>query len=172
MDLDGFDDYDHIPEFDRNRFSGRDEGEEWKHNHIDECSRNLYNKAKEIYKLTRSLTDLFPEAEQAEYIKSVLIGNASIIPAKIIGAQRGFYSMQMEKAVIVKMNIVELRNTLWMCLAENWCDESYVEMVRAEIEQFRLLFIDWIKSFDKTNDFADEWHLFNDPETFPKDDEE
>ena len=97
-----------------------------------------------------------------------MIGYASIIPAKIAGAAGGFYSMQMEKAVIIRINIVDLRNTLWTCLTEEWCSEEYVEMMRAEIEQFRLLFVEWIKSFDKSNDYPDEWHLFNDPDGFPK----
>lgn len=172
MDFDNFDDYDHIPDFDKERLIRKDdEGDQWKYKHVDDCSRKLYNKAKEIYKITRTITDTFPETEEAEYTKSTMIGNASIIPAKIMGAQRGYYSLQMENAVVIKMNIVELRNTLWMCLAETWCDESYLEMMRAEIEEFRLLFVDWIKSFDKSNDFADEWHLFNDPGTFPNDDE-
>jgi hypothetical protein len=61
--------------------------------------------------------------------------------------------MQMEKAVIIRINMVDLRNTLWTCLTEEWCSEEYVEMMRAEIEQFRLLFVEWIKSFDKTNDY-------------------
>jgi hypothetical protein len=171
MDLENFDDYDHIPKFDKERFHTDDQGEQWKYRHVDDCSRNLYNKAREIYKLSRTVTDLFPDDEHAEYTKGTMIGNATIIPVKIMSAQRSFYSMQMENAVIIKMNMVELRNTLWMCLAENWCDESYVNMMRAEIEEFRLLFVQWVKSFDKGNDYADEWYLFNDPDSFPNDDQ-
>lgn len=171
MALDNFDDYDHVPEFDDEKFSPEKEGDEWKYKYTRECSRKLYDKSKEIYKLTRTLIDTFPIDEVAEYSKGTMVGNAMIIPAKIMGAQGGFYSLQMENAVVIKMNIVELRNSLWHCLAEDWCDRSYVEMMRNEIEEFRLLFVEWIKSFDKQNDFPDEWHLFNDPDSFPKDDE-
>ena len=169
MDLENFDDFDHVPDFDEKRLFRGQEGEEWKNKELRATTRNLYLKAKEIYKLTHTLVDTFPEGNQhGEYIKGAMIGYASIIPAKIAGAAGGFYSMQMEKAVIIRINMVDLRNTLWTCLTEEWCSEEYVEMMRAEIEQFRLLFVEWIKSFDKTNDYPDEWHLFNDPEGFPK----
>ena len=44
-------------------------------------------------------------------------------------------------------------------------------MMKVESAVFKELFIQWIKAFDKTNDLPDDWHLFNDPSTFPDDDE-
>jgi len=50
-------------------------------------------------------------------------------------------------------------------------ETKYTEVLKKEIETFKALFIQWIRSFDKSNDLPDDWHLFNDPSTFPEDDE-
>jgi hypothetical protein len=41
-------------------------------------------------------------------------------------------------------------------------DFDYLDLLRNEIEEFRLIFIDWVQSFDKTNDIPDNWGLFYD----------
>jgi hypothetical protein len=153
MDLENFDDFDHVPDFDEKRLFRGQEGEEWKNKELRATTRNLYLKAKEIYKLTHTLVDTFPEGNQhGEYIKGAMIGYASIIPAKIAGAASGFYSMQMEKAVIIRTAVI---NTLWACLTVVF--GGYVEMILREVN-ISVTFVEWIKSFDKTNDYPDEWH--------------
>ena len=42
-------------------------------------------------------------------------------------------------------------------------------MVRQLIEEYRLLFIDWVATFDKTNYIIDRWGLFNPPGVGPFD---
>ena len=70
-----------------------------------------------------------------------------------------------------KVNAVELRTALWSCSTMHDIEQKYVDVIRDEIENFRKIFINWIGVFDKTNDLPDEWHLFNDPASFPEDDE-
>ncbi len=46
---------------------------------------------------------------------------------------------------------------------------EYYKMVRQKIEEFRLLFIDWVTSFDPWNYIVDDWGLFNPPGVSPFD---
>jgi hypothetical protein len=50
-------------------------------------------------------------------------------------------------------------------------EAKYLDVLRNEIDAFREIFVKWVTSFDKNNDLPDEWHLFNDPSSFPEDDE-
>jgi hypothetical protein len=43
-------------------------------------------------------------------------------------------------------------------------------MVRERVEEYRLLFIDWVAGFDKSHYIADSWGLFNPPGVNPDDD--
>jgi hypothetical protein len=36
-------------------------------------------------------------------------------------------------------------------------DLEYVKLIRNEIDAFRLLFIEWVKNFDTSNYYWDEW---------------
>jgi len=44
-------------------------------------------------------------------------------------------------------------------------EEDYVDLLREKIEEFRLLFVDWIRSFDKTYDIPDNWAIRFDTST-------
>ena len=44
-------------------------------------------------------------------------------------------------------------------------EEDYVDLLREKIEEFRLLFVDWIRSFDKTYDIPDNWAVRFDTST-------
>ncbi len=46
---------------------------------------------------------------------------------------------------------------------------EYFEIVRNLIEEYRLLFIDWVAKFDKWNYIIDRWGLFNPPGIGPFD---
>jgi len=46
---------------------------------------------------------------------------------------------------------------------------EYYSMVRDLIEEYRLLFIEWVAGFDKWNYIIDRWGLFNPPGVGPFD---
>ena len=46
---------------------------------------------------------------------------------------------------------------------------EYFQIVRNLIEEYRLLFIDWVSKFDKWNYIIDRWGLFNPPGKTPFD---
>ncbi|MFZ4768829.1 MAG: hypothetical protein ACOYLO_01525, partial [Ferruginibacter sp.] len=45
-------------------------------------------------------------------------------------------------------------------------EKKYTEVLKEEIKIFKMLFIDWVGSFEKEKDLPDDWHLFNDPNSF------
>ncbi len=146
-------------------------GESWKP--IKQHAKALKRKSIELLNLATTINSLLPETEDAEHARHWLMENAYKLPAKISGAMAvdDVYSIVMESAVVIKVAACELRNAVWNCHIMHDMDEKYVHVMRNEIDEFRKIFVEWVKCFDKENDLPDEWHLFNDPSTFPEDDE-
>lgn len=46
---------------------------------------------------------------------------------------------------------------------EGIANTDYIDLLRTTIDEFRLLFIDWVAGFDKWNYIKDTWGLFNPP---------
>lgn len=135
--------------------------------------QELFKKAIDILNLTKTICDLLPEDDHADITKRLMMENAMIVPGKIKGAMGvdDVYSIVMESAVIIKVNICELKAQLWACSNIDCVEERYLDVLKDEIDEFKNIFIRWVSSFDKENDLPDEWHLFNDPASFPDDDE-
>ncbi len=134
----------------------------------------VYQKANEICRLSRIVSELVLkdkiewtdgyEAEMAKGIAEHILENSTIIPAKIAGAEGGdLYDIRMECAAMVRKCAMEIRvncNGLKMC---KFPDEDYLDLLRSEIEEFRVLFAEWVKTFDSGNYVIDRWGLFNPP---------
>jgi hypothetical protein len=136
--------------------------------------QELFKKAIDILNITTTITDLLPEQpDERAGTADLMLENAYKIPAKIKGAMgMEYYSLMMENAVIIKVNVMELNAQIWACEEMHGIEKKYTQVLENEIAAFKELFIQWIKAFDKTNDLPDGWHLFNDPSTFPDDDDE
>lgn len=88
--------------------------------------------------------------------------DAHIIPAKIAGAEgTDLFSLKMENAVIIKRAACDVRSATYTPGLEEQTDKKYLEMLRNEIEEFKELFVQWVQSFDRTNDIDDGWGLWN-----------
>jgi hypothetical protein len=110
-----------------------------------------------------------------EHYKSIMMEDVMIMNAKIRGAEAGdLYSIRMENAVIIKTHAVSLLTATSGLKMMGLSNNKYLQLLRDEIEEFRKLFLEWIQSFDKTNDIPDGWGLFFDPDIDYKnyDDEE
>ena len=156
--------------FDAGDFGEEDENaDNWKP--VKVHGNALFKKAIGILNLTESLCDVLPDNEHAATSKQLMLQNAMLVPAKIKGAMGvdEIYSIVMESAVIIKINMVQLKEQLWVCSAIHNLEKKYPDVLRKEIEEFRKIFIQWVSAFDKENDLPDEWHLFNDPSSFPED---
>ena len=87
------------------------------------------------------------------------------IPAKIAGAQAvELYDLKMENATIIRKAARELYVQAGsLRFEEAISDQDYIHLLRKEIDEFRLLFIDWVAGFDIWNYIKDSWGLFNPP---------
>jgi len=142
--------------------------ESWKP--VRQHGKALYRKSIDILHLAQTIADMLPEEDNPISTKSLMMQNAYLVPAKILGAMAmEYYSLMIENAVIIKVNICQLREQLWACKEFHGLEQRYIDVLRNEIEIFRKLFVNWVTSFDKENDLPDEWHLFNDPAAFPPD---
>ncbi len=119
-------------------------------------------KAKQIYDLVYALTDTFTENDDlTSHYREIMLGDAGIIVSKIAGAESGdIYTLRMENAVQVKVaakNLLAQTSGLRML---GISEPHYLQLLRDEIDEFRLLFVEWVAAFDKRKDVPDNWGLF------------
>lgn len=123
----------------------------------------LYKSAVNIMKLTTSLAETINEEDDTLMMKDQMLMNAYMLGPKIAGAEAGdMYTLRMENAVLIKIHARELLTQTSFCKAEKLSKPEYLKLLRDEIENFRKLFVEWVKSFDKENDIKDDWGLFYD----------
>ena len=113
-----------------------------------------------IGKLTKVIVDTF-DAEKDQFdLKGQMMLNGYILGAKIAGAEAAdVYTIRMENAMLIKIHARELQAETSLCKAEKLCNQEYLQLLRDELEEFRPLLIEWVKSFDKLNDIEDEWNI-------------
>jgi len=131
----------------------------------------IYRKGKEIFDMVMKITDLIPEDnEYLMDIKSCMLSDAAQLTVKVAGAEAGeLYDLKMENAAIIRKAARDLmvqNHSLDMFGFEY---VGYYKIVRELIEEYRLLFIDWVAGFDKWNYVIDRWGLFNPPGVGPFD---
>lgn len=119
-------------------------------------------KAKQIYELVRALVETFPDDDDmASHYREIMLCDAGTLGAKIAGAVGGdLFTIRMENAVQIKIaarNLLAQTSGLRML---GISEPHYLQLLRDEVEEFRLLFIDWVSGFDRSKDVQDDWGLF------------
>jgi hypothetical protein len=135
----------------------------------------LYLKAREIQKLVDSIVDVIYESD-LEYETQVegeiideninfMIENSMLIPANIAGAfpEDLPYDLKMENATLIRKAARELLTDATSIESFGFKNIEYLDLLRKEIDEFRLLFAEWVKTFDPWNYMIDRWGLFNPP---------
>ncbi|MFN8357512.1 MAG: hypothetical protein U0Y10_23845 [Spirosomataceae bacterium] len=128
----------------------------------DKRVRNLpiMKKAEEIFDLTHAICESMSDDDpMSEMTKGLMMENAMILAPKIAGAEGGdLYPLRMENAVLIRINAKQLLTQCTSCEIFELANFEYIELLRNALEDFRLLFIEWTNSFDKTNVIVDdEW---------------
>ena len=124
----------------------------------------IYQKAELLFQLIESLAASLQEDNVLlQSMKEIMRADAMMLPAKIAGAEAGnIYSIRMQNAAIIRFHAMSLYTQVGgLSLYHESIDSSFTNLIRLEIENFRLLFIDWVASFDKSNYIWDDWELFN-----------
>lgn len=136
-------------------------------NHDALSQMPLYQKAEQILKITMGLVAIVPAENEIlqETTVRYMMENALLLPAKIAGAQGiDLYDLKMENATLIRKAARELYVQAGsLRFDEAITDKDYIELLRNTIEEFRLLFIDWVENFDPWSYIKDNWGLFNPP---------
>ena len=120
----------------------------------------LMIKAKEIIGLTRALVGSLDEARRELY-GGLMLEDAMVMSAKFAGAESiPDFVLKMEKAVIMKVHAKSLYSMTYQLAVEETHAEEHLELLREAIEEYRKLFIEWIKGFDPTEKYDDGWGIF------------
>ena len=122
----------------------------------------LMIKAKEIIGLTRALVGSLDEARRELY-GGLMLQDAMVMSAKFAGAESiTDFVLKMEKAVIMKVHAKSLISMTYQLALEETHAEEHLELLRQAIEEYRNLFIEWIRGFDPTEKYDDGWGIFTD----------
>ena len=122
----------------------------------------LMIKAKEIIGLTRALVGSLDEA-RLELYGGLMLEDAMVMSAKFAGAESiPDFVLKMEKAVIMKVHAKSLYSMTYQLALEETHAEEHLELLRQAIEEYRKLFIEWIRSLDPAEKYDDGWGIFTD----------
>ncbi|PWK75318.1 hypothetical protein LX99_03811 [Mucilaginibacter oryzae] len=126
----------------------------------------VYQKAQELFDLADVIAEALKDDSMKEHLAIQICSNAAIIQAKIAGAEGGnLYSLRMQNAVLIKLAVQDMFNAVSFASMVKINEEDYVQLMREKIEEFRLVFVDWIRGFDKTYDIPDNWAIRFDTST-------
>lgn len=135
----------------------------------------IYKKALEIVELSVKISEFMSdeikekklsgsELGLAKFHAEEMVNNAYIIPPKIAGAvESELYDIKMENAAIIRKAARELYVGCNGFLFLELNGLEYLDILRDEIELFRIEFAEWVKTFDPWDYIIDRWGLFNPP---------
>ena len=120
----------------------------------------VFQKSEELLELANVIAETLKEDEKKEHLASEILSNAMIIQVKIAGAEGGnLYSLRMQNAVLIKIAAHDLLNAVVFAAMVEINEEDYVDLMREKIEEFRPVFVDWIRGFDNSYDIPDNWGI-------------
>ncbi|WP_428327753.1 hypothetical protein [Mucilaginibacter sp.] len=126
----------------------------------------VYQKAQELFDLVEVIADALKENEMKEDLAAQMFSNAAMIQAKIAGAEGGgLYTLRMQNAVLIKLAVHDMLNAITFASMVEINEEDYVDLMRDKVEEFRMVFVDWILGFDKSYDIPDNWAIRFDSST-------
>ncbi len=147
---------------DEDDWSDEDDEFDYRKEHGKIYKHPLMIKAKEIIALTRALVGSLDEARRELY-GNIMMEDAQVMSAKFAGAEPlSDYVSKMEKAVVMKVHAKSLHSMTYQLAMEETHAEEHLELLRAAIEEYRKLFVEWIKGFDPDERLDDGWGIFTD----------
>ena len=115
--------------------------------------------------MVERIVNLVPEEQEilSEVAKN-MYADALQIPAKIAGAAGiDLYDLKMENAAIIRKCARDIYVGCNGFVIWDFKETEYLDLLREQIEEFRVLFADWVKTFDQWDYIIDRWGLINPP---------
>ncbi|WP_332914495.1 hypothetical protein [Algoriphagus boritolerans] len=96
-----------------------------------------------------------------ELYGGMMMEDAMIMSAKFAGAEGvNDYIHKMENATIMKVHARHLNSMTYQLAMEETHAEEHLNLLREAIEEFKILFVAWVKGFDSQDRYDDGWGLF------------
>ena len=129
----------------------------------------IFQKGAEIMDVVHRICELIPEEnDMLMEVKSMMIFDAAQLTIKVAGAEAAeLYDLKMEEATIVRKSAMDLMVQKHALKMHGFEQVVYFDTVGELIEEYRILFIDWVKGFDQWDYVIDRWGLFNPPGVDP-----
>ena len=98
------------------------------------------------------------------YMKDLLLSDALLIQSKLAGSLAvKLYDLKMENATFIRKAARDLMVSYHSLKMYNFEEVEYYKLIREQIEEFRLLFVEWVADFNPKHFITDNWGLFNPP---------
>jgi len=139
---------------------------------LDARSLPIFKKGQEIVDVVNEIVDLIPDDDnqQLNSVAQFMLADSFQLTVKIVGAEAGgLYDIKMEAASIIRKAAHDLLLSNHSLKMYGFKDVHYFQIVRDLLEEYRLLFIDWVAGFDQWDYVTDRWGLFNPPGVGPFD---
>ena len=125
-------------------------------------SHPLMKKGHELVSLTHAIVGSLDEARRELY-GGMMMQDATLICSKFANAEGiSDYVLKMENATIMKVHARHLHSMTYQLAMEETHAEEHLNLLRELIGEFKVLFIEWVKSFDPSDRYDDGWGLFVD----------
>lgn len=122
----------------------------------------LFLKAEDIFQTVHTLSETL-EREEREMHMRILLESAMMLAPKILGALSSeSWLLSMQNAALVRYHAQYLHTATSALHEISGVPEEYVKVLRSEMEEFRDMFKEWVRSFKDLEDegIEDEWGLF------------
>jgi len=120
----------------------------------------VFKKAMEILFVTRGIIDTIKEKDDIFEVRKFMFSNSALLGGKIAAAEGGeLYHIRMECAYQIKIAAKELLTNARLCEMDNLTDKRYLDLLRTLIDEFRMHFAEWTKTFNPANDIDDGWKI-------------
>ena len=148
-------------DFDDNDFNEED-AEEFRNERDKMKNHPLRTKSLEIFELTHALVGSLDEARRELY-GTLMMESAGLLGAKFSAAHGvDDYILKMENATVMKVHARHLYSITFQLAMEETHAEEHLNLLRTAIEEFRALFVEWVRTFDREERQDDGWGLFLD----------
>ncbi len=153
----------YLPEWNERLLRLADDGEEWKTRPAIEAAKALYQQWREVFDLGIAIADSLTDnalMNDEDSTKRLMYENLMIVGAKIMSAAGDtLYVIKMENAAIIRVNCTQLMEQIGFAVMTDMADERHQQVIRQAMDKFRLLFRQWVSTFQK-DEYEDEWGLF------------
>lgn len=94
-----------------------------------------------------------------EYKKILLNAGLELCNKIVIAETSSYFNDKVENALLVKMAVKKVLHQLAGMQVLGLSDKEYSHLIEKEIEEFRLLYNEWVNAFNNSTTLSDGWDL-------------